>query len=72
MSTMTIAEIARQTGRSHHMVRAVIKRLNIPASHTEPVGRFHRQYFETEVIFTELEKTKPMRRTGAQNRHLRY
>lgn len=59
MKPMSVSEIAKQTGRSTHLVRAIARRLNQEPTHTEPIGRFHRQYFMAEPILEELKKMKP-------------
>jgi DNA-binding transcriptional regulator GbsR (MarR family) len=72
MQLMTIPEITRKTGRSQHLVRMVIKKLNMLPVRTEPVGRYHRQFFESAAILEHMKTLKPTHRNGAQSRHLKY
>lgn len=69
LKPMSIAEMAKKTGRTPHMVRTVVMRLKCSPTHSEPCGKHPRQYYQPEVILEAVKLLKPSITYGPNKRH---
>ncbi len=68
LKPMSINEMAKLTGRSPHLVRTVVQRLQCVPTHGEPVGRHHRQFYQPEPVLLAVKALKPSVKHGPSRR----
>lgn len=69
LKPMSISEIAKKTGRTPHMVRTVVLRLKCVPTHSVPIGKYPRQYYQPEPILEAVKLLKPSITYGPNKRY---